>query len=130
LKTGSELRRESTLNAIGLHDMLKEHEQPQLLGLREIRWRASSSGDPIQWTGEHARYLPREFYLDEHYQLLCSSSSCTAQLDRMQQYRQVSNLYFPHHEHRNSALGNTILDAELVWDISKNGKVRRLQKQS
>ncbi len=47
------------------------------------------------------------------------------QLDRMNTYHQVFGLLFPHHEGQGVPLENTILDGELVVDVSKrDGRVR------
>ena len=47
---------------------------------------------------------------------------CGAQIDRHNAYRQLSGLYFPHHEDPRMPLKNSIVDGELVIDVDPRTK--------
>ncbi|KAH9981329.1 mRNA capping enzyme [Lactifluus volemus] len=48
-------------------------------------------------------------------------------VDRHNTYREITGLFFPHHEHPQRPLGSTIVDAELVVDVDPDTKHETLR---
>ncbi len=61
-------------------------------------------------------------YLVSSTSIVCTRCTNASQIDRHNTYRQLTGLYFPHHEDPRMPLRNTLVDGELVIDVDPRTK--------
>jgi hypothetical protein len=93
----------------------------QLLGLREVGW----SPSPVLHSDRP--YRPDDLHRTSKAFTSHAASDCEqGQIDRHNSYRQLTGLFFPHHEDPTRPLRSTIVDGELVVDVDPHTNMVRI----